>query len=608
MALTEQAIAYSRMGMCVLPVRPFEKRPYMSNWHKYIGRKSTEEEITLWFGSLSGAGIGAVTGRVSGFVVLDVDTRYEGDVSDLLEKYPTGMVARSGSGGLHLYYSYPEGFDKVPNRVNVLDGVDVRGDGGFIVLPPTIHQCGEPYTWVEQGEMSPFPAELVATKEEAQRSQEKWLVESLRGVSSGERNNTAARLAGYFFSKGMTEDVVTFILQEWNQRNDPPLHMNELLTTIRSIKSNHSGAKAQVTEVEFVDDRATPGKTKTNGAFSFLSLRSYLMQYGGEGVSWMVDDWLPMSSIAFMVSPPESYKTWILIDLAVSVATGTPFLGKFQVNQTGPVLVIQQEDSHSGISERISLVLQSRLRLLPEVTNEHGWPVEAPILPDVPIYIHPDRMLRFDNKPVMDALEEVVKQLQPAVVLIDPLYSATSTNDYMAEAAEHMLRLKTMRDTYGCSFVIAHHSKKNADPDSLSREDLWGSQFLNAFLEVGWQIRRSGKLGQNEVVVRRHSKTMGNIQPVVLAFDISTHRDMRYNVDVKSYSSSGINLGEKIGDILFLLQSAGKPMSQADIADKLGKSRSTISRQMKKLEEASVVRKTVSGDYEPVNTDIEEGE
>ena len=106
---------------------------------------------------------------------------------------------------------------------------------------------------------------------------------------------------------------------------------------------------------------------------------------------------------------------------------------------------------------------------------------------------------------VLGEMEKQIEAIRPRVVLIDPLYSTTSSVDgYMADLANQVMVLKTWRDRYGCSFLIAHHSRKNIDPDSTAREDSWGSQFLNAFLEAGWQIRRNPRLADNEVVVRRH--------------------------------------------------------------------------------------------------------
>jgi hypothetical protein len=310
-------------------------------------------------------------------------------------------------------------------------------------------------------------------------------------------------------------------------------------------------------------------------------------------VSWLVDEWLPDASITFLVSPPESYKTWMLLDLAVSVSAGVPFLGKYRVNSPGPTLIIQQEDSHSGLTDRLALIAEQKLGALPKLDGD-TWSI--PSMPDIPIYVHPDRQLRFGNKQVIAEMEKQIDQIRPKVVMIDPLYSTTdSTDNYMADLANRMMVLKTWRDKYGCSFIIAHHSKKNLDPDSTAREDSWGSQFLNAFLEAGWQVRRNPRLPQNEVIVRRHSKVMGNQPSISLRFDISTVYPMQYKVTAQPYemAPAGETRQPAQANLLDMLQ--GGPMSQADLCSRTGKGRSTISRQIRQLEAAGVVEKMPDG-------------
>ena len=273
--------------------------------------------------------------------------------------------------------------------------------------------------------------------------------------------------------------------------------------------------------------------------------------------------------------------------MAVSVATGIPFLGGYNVNQTGPTLIIQQEDSHSGLTDRLALIVEQKMQM---GINLDGDTWQIPSMPDIPIYVHPSRMLRFDNKQVLEELEKQIEEIKPKVILIDPLYSTTSAVDnYMADLANRMMVLKTWRDKYGCSFVIAHHSKKNLDPDSTAREDSWGSQFLNAFLEAGWQIRRNPKLAQNEIIVRRHSKVMGNQSPISLTFDISTRYPMKYQVITREYeaSTSGEKRQPALADLVELLQNGD--LTQADICERTGKSKSTISRQIRQLESAGLI-------------------
>ena len=591
--MIDQIKEYVDSGWSVLPVKPEEKRPYMTNWLQYTKSKAPMEMVENWFRSLSGAGVGAVTGKISNMIVLDVESWCKTPIEDLLKKYPTQMVARSGSGGYHLYYQYPAGVSKVANRVGIFDGADLRADGGFIVLPPTVHPNGNRYEWIKKGPLGAFPKALLDLESKPTIQNEGWIVEALRGVSEGGRNDTCARLAGYFFKKGMTSDIVEALLLDWNERNDPPMPLKELRTTLKSIERSHSGVETQFTSVQFENDQTE--EEKHESTFDVMRMTDYVKGYGGNGVSWLVEDWLPDKSVTFLVSPPESYKTWILLDLAVSVSSGVPFLGSFNVNEVGPTLIIQQEDSHSGLTDRLALIVEQKLGSIPKLDGE-TW--QIPSMPDLPIYVHPSRMLRFDNKKVIEELERQIDAIRPKVIMIDPLYSTTSSTDnYMSDLANQMMVLKAWRDKYGCSFVIAHHSKKNLDPDSTAREDSWGSQFLNAFLEAGWQVRRNPKLAQNEVIVRRHSKVMGNQKPISLTFDISTVYPMKYQVITRGYemAPAGEQRQPAQAGLLDLIKQ--RPMTQGDICTETGKGRSTISRQIRQLEAAGLVEKMPDGKW-----------
>ncbi len=588
---TDYAIEYVDSGWSILPVKPEDKRPYMTNWLQYNHTRASKEMAVNWFKQLSGAGIGVVTGKISNMVVLDVESYCPTPIEELLKMYPTQMISRTGSGGYHLFYQYPQNVTKISNRVGIFEGADLRADGGFIVLPPTIHPNGNRYEWVKKGPLGAFPLSLLDLKSTPTTQNEGWITEALRGVSEGGRNDTCARLAGYFFKKGMTYDIVEALILDWNERNDPPLPMKEVKTTLKSIERSHAGIETQFTSVQFEDDRTQ--EEQQQNTFDVMKMSDYVKGYGGEGVSWLVQDWLPDKSITFLVSPPESYKTWILLDLAVSISANVPFLGSYAVNQSGPTLIIQQEDSHSGLTDRLALIVEQKMKMNPQIDGDE-WSV--PSMPDIPIYVHPSRMLRFDNKKVVEELEKQIEIIKPKVIMIDPLYSTTaSTENYMANLANQMMVLKTWRDKYGCSFVIAHHSKKNLDPDSTAREDSWGSQFLNAFLEAGWQIRRNPRLAQNEIVVRRHSKVMGNQSPISLTFDISTKYPMKYEVTARSYDVAPAGEARQPAQANLLDMLNGEDMTQADICERTGKSKSTISRQIRQLEAAGLVEHMPDG-------------
>ena len=101
------------------------------------------------------ANIGIATGHKSGFVVLDVDTPKGGldSIRAHFKKIKRGIHptagTNTGGGGLHILWKHP-GF-AFQNKVGILPGVDVRGDGGYIIAPPSMHECGIRYRWHKNG-------------------------------------------------------------------------------------------------------------------------------------------------------------------------------------------------------------------------------------------------------------------------------------------------------------------------------------------------------------------------------------------------------------------------------------------------------------------------
>jgi len=147
---TEQAaIDYLDRGWSVIPVREREKRPAVP-WKAYQEKYVSEDTLHDWFRRTPDFNVAIVTGALSGLVVVDVDPRHGGRESlRKLERangsLPGTMESITGGGGRHLYFAHPGGV--VHNRTNIEPGIDLRGDGGCIVAPPSIHPSGKRYRW-----------------------------------------------------------------------------------------------------------------------------------------------------------------------------------------------------------------------------------------------------------------------------------------------------------------------------------------------------------------------------------------------------------------------------------------------------------------------------
>jgi hypothetical protein len=94
--------------------------------------------------------IGIVTGAASGIVVIDVDAGGEETLARLEREHgplPPTVMARTGGGGRHIYFRHPGVPVKNDVKKRLAPGVDIRGDDGFVVAPPSLHKSGNLYEW-----------------------------------------------------------------------------------------------------------------------------------------------------------------------------------------------------------------------------------------------------------------------------------------------------------------------------------------------------------------------------------------------------------------------------------------------------------------------------
>lgn len=528
----EAALEYQRRGWAPLPLGERSKIPAVP-WAEFHSRLPNEQELHKWFAEHPERNIGIVTGRVSGIVVVDFDPARGGHFESWLKRFPTNCIVQTGSGGWHLYYSYPRGAKNVPNAVDIEPGTDIRGDGGQVVAPPSTHQKGGEYTWLKTGALGAFPIQFQG-EENQPHNRPGWISALLeQGAPDGQRNDSLAKLAGYCQMLSMSEDVAISLAMLWNSKLHPPLDVDEIKRTVRSVYKTASRRDVVVPATVSVDS------VVNNSDFDLVALESFMRTFGGMAEDWLIENWLPERTIAFCISAPGSYKTWLLLDLAISIASGTDFLGHFPVKRKAPVMLVQQEDYHGQTAERLAVIMKSRFNIgIQPAIEDRVDDVCFNTPPNLPIYVHLDRKLRFDDTKAMKGLADAVEKIRPALIILDPLYSAAATDDYMAKTASgNMFLLKDLRDEFGCSFLVAHHTKKAED---ATRQRLWGSQFLNAFLETGWQVNLTDT--PSVITVNRHFKAAANAPEQKLRFNIETKYDFVYDVALEEKSPLGADV------------------------------------------------------------------
>lgn len=140
------ALRYAMRGWRVVPIKAGEKRPAINDWVQL----ATTDAATIerWWKSNPGCGVGIVTGKKSGIFVLDVDGEKGRSTLRALEAandvLPATYVVKTGT-GYHLYFEYPDFEIRNDASKRLGPGLDIRGEGGQVVAPPTIHPSGRAY-------------------------------------------------------------------------------------------------------------------------------------------------------------------------------------------------------------------------------------------------------------------------------------------------------------------------------------------------------------------------------------------------------------------------------------------------------------------------------
>lgn len=275
-SMYDAAIEYAKKGFAVFPLKYRDKVPLTRNGCK--DATTDAAQIKAWWQKYPNANIGLATGSVSQnvFVIdLDIDEDRGIDGYHSLEDwqrehgdFPETWTAITGRGGYHLYY---RGNGKIKNRAGIIDGVDIRGNGGYVVAPPSIHKNGNRYEW----EYSPDEFEIAKADNNVEyflnhddhRQSASFTMPNI--VSAGQRNQMLFRFACMMQAKGASDQSVFAATMAENESScSPPLTEQEVRIIVSSAtKYDTTIGKKLITE-ESVQALAGNISNLTNGALA----------------------------------------------------------------------------------------------------------------------------------------------------------------------------------------------------------------------------------------------------------------------------------------------------------------------------------------------------
>jgi hypothetical protein len=235
----------------IFPCQPGGKTPVTDNGFE-SAVLNDPDRINGWWSQVPNLNIGIATGARSGIFVLDIDSdEGEAALRQLEEQHgslPATIEAITGR-GRHIYFAL-NGHGPIKNSVKqIAPGLDIRGDGGYVIAPPSLHESGRAYSWSVDGadNLSEPPAWLLeriknSNPPEAKgKPLEHWDSVLTNMIAAGARNNTLASICGKLLFCGLTDIVLLYdiMLCVNLARCNPPLPDADIEKIVSSVVRGH---------------------------------------------------------------------------------------------------------------------------------------------------------------------------------------------------------------------------------------------------------------------------------------------------------------------------------------------------------------------------------
>lgn len=534
--LADAALSYARQGWPVFPCEPRGKRPLCS--HGLKDATTDETQIRAWWKRWPDANIGYPTGDL---VVLDVDGAEGENLLTALElangMLPQTQTVKTGR-GRHLYFK-PAGV-KIRNSAGKLGKhLDIRAEGGYAILPPSIHENSGRYQWEGEAEPALLPAWI------AEKCAERQGKERSKGVTGdkipeGQRNSYLTSLAGSMRRRGMGEAAIeAALLKENQERCNPPLSDEEVRKIAHSV------------------GRYEPAKQSNANGFMLVPLGE-MMAKPDVPVEYVWEGRLAAGTVSAIVSKPKVGKSTLVRGLCLAVARGEDYLG-FPTRQ----------------GECIYLALEEREEDVRDDFRAMGADGSEPIL--VHAAAAPAEGIR--------SLCELVREKRPRLVVIDPLFRIARVRDEnaYAETYDALGPLIDAARESGAHVMFVHHSGKGVKADPI--DSPLGSTAIGGVVSTLIVLKRTEAYRTIQTIQR-----IGQDMPeTVLQFDPETKRlsvgGTREDAEIETLSD----------EILESLRAAGEPKTEPEITEAVEGKTKFVRRALRQLVEQGRVSREGGG-------------
>lgn len=468
------ALEYAEHGLAVFPLESQGKKP--ATEHGLKDASTDAEHVREMFEKHPFSNIGMACGAQSGGIIvvdIDVDDEQGKNGHDSLRKWehehgalPDTAMTLTGRGGNHYLY---RSTGATRSRIACKEGIDIRADGGYIVLPPSIHPNGSQYEWEyelsDYGIVDANQSVIDLMNEGVEPGTEFKVPEK---IPSGERNGTLYKLACSMQARGNGDDAILAAVNAENEsRCDPPLSEDEVKRIVASALTKPKGTAPYKDDQPEEKKETLPLETYTFNDLAGMDLRP---------PEFLVDKILP-KGVCLLGAPPKSGKSWMALDLAIQVASGGVFLGQ-RCKQAG-VLYLSLEDSLYRLMERTRKLQQGA----PVPDTLHYAICAEKIVPE-----QQDEGLCLQLEMELDKAPDIELVIIDTLQLVTP--SKQRGDDAYASAYTMLNTIRPFWQDRNIGFLLVHHTRKKTINDVDPFETFLGSQALTGATDAMYIINQ----------------------------------------------------------------------------------------------------------------------
>jgi AAA domain len=298
------------------------------------------------------------------------------------------------------------------------------------------------------------------------------------------------------------------------------------------------------------------------------------------GRRWLVEELWGARAVGVIGGAPKCAKTWLGLDMALSVSTGTACLGRYAVPEPGPVLVYLAEDALPVVRERIEGMARHR----------------GIDLARVEVHVITTPVLRLDRGPDRARLWETTKRVRPRLLVLDPLVRLHGIDEnHAGEVAELLAYFRSLQRQLDLAVLLVHHTRKNAAGGVAAGLGLRGSSDIHAFGDSNLYLRRS----RERLVLSSEHRAAPASAPVNLELVTTNARTTHLEVinEPQGGSAKLVVEGRQRGleDRVLALLGQGATLTRAKLRDSLGVKNERLGEALDSLERAGRLGRAPGG-------------